>query len=335
MFFQATTAADLGFPASKASNCKCLLGGSPPLPEEGRKRLCRQSSDKLKIRPKTCEIQIQWAFERREYARRESVWSSVSVDKPYKAQSCRKAEGLARRLHTPDRRRTMTYSKDWLQVSKRVSICVLLIARAVIANSTGHVDPAQEDTQEKVSEPSFGASQHERGLRFDDRPLSLQLRLGAATIVGEIGIVAEYDISDRLNVGLGIGTNTSGPMPGAHVRLRPLVFRDDRGSVAHAVVGEAGVSVGYYDPGILTFNFDVDHPDPPKYVPKLVVWWQLEAGWEARWATGLLVRSTIGVAQCFVNPTLQYSYQGKQYTTNGDGAPPRAFVATLATGYAF
>lgn len=209
-----------------------------------------------------------------------------------------------------------------------------MTAKFASANWASEIDRHPQDGEEETADQLPAEAQWE-GLQFDERPLGLQLRLGTATTVGELGIVAEYDLLDWLNVGLGVGTNMSGLMPGAHVRLRPLVLRNESGRVAHAIMAEAGLSAGYYDPGKLSMDLDGHGPDPSKYVPKLVVWWQAEVGWEARWAGGLTLRASMGMAQCFVDPVLRYTDEGKQYQTSGDGSPPRTLVQTLAVGYAF
>lgn len=200
------------------------------------------------------------------------------------------------------------------------------------ANSSNDID---RTTVLAAETPAPERARPTLGLHFDERPWGMQLRFGAATSVGELGIAAEYDVVDWLNLGLGIGSNFSGPMPGAHVRFRPLVSRNESGRVAHAIVGEAATSVGYYDPGVLSWDLDGGGAQPARYVPKVVVWWQVEAGWEAKWASGLTFRVSLGFAQCFTNPTLRYSRDGRQYTTSGSGPPPRAFAQTLAVGYAF
>jgi hypothetical protein len=280
-----------------------------------------------------CEIGIQSVFDGTECARPERA---RGLSYPLVGAHFGKLS-RCRRVGTPCAipRLKMKYSRDWLQISRRISTCVFLTAKVASANWASEIDRAPLDGQEEIADQLPAETQRGQGLRFDERRFGLQLRLGAATTVGEIGIVSEYDVLDWLNIGLGIGTNASGLMPGAHVRLRPLVVRNESGRVAHAIMGEAGLSAGYYDPGILSMDLDGGGPDPPKYVPKQVIWWQAEVGWEARWSSGLTLRASMGIAQCFVDPVLRYTSEGKQYETSGDGPPPTTIVETLGVGYAF
>ena len=57
--------------------------------------------------------------------------------------------------------------------------------------------------------------------RFDDEPVSLGIAVGVGTLVGEAGILFEYELDDRLAFGAGIGVNLEGWMGGPYLRLRP------------------------------------------------------------------------------------------------------------------
>jgi hypothetical protein len=123
----------------------------------------------------------------------------------------------------------------------------LAIARGRLPRRTWDPNsPAIAEAPAPQESPKPGAAD----LGFDRRPLGVQLRLGAGTTVGQLGTVVEYDLFDRVNVGLGIGVGVHrdgfGLIPGAHMRLRPLVFRNSSGAAVHALFTELGISHGRY-----------------------------------------------------------------------------------------
>jgi hypothetical protein len=127
-------------------------------------------------------------------------------------------------------------------LSTSVLGCTFLVAPLAQANWADEIDRNQQDESDPtaVEVPVEPETPKVRGLRFSDRPFNLQLRVGASTTVGELGIVAEYDLLDRVNVGVGFGTNILGLMPGAHLRFRPIVSRNNSGAAVHAVFTELG-----------------------------------------------------------------------------------------------
>jgi len=181
-------------------------------------------------------------------------------------------------------------------------------------------------------------------VHFDDRPFNLQLRLGVSSNVGLAGIAIEYDVDDRVNVGIGLGLIRSGVVSEAHTRFRPLVFRMRGGKSAHAVVVEGAVSRSRDDGS----SFErlgycaADRPDPtspcfdPGYLPEWVWWGQLEVGWEFRSKTGILVRTTSGLA-FLVTPSEHVLTTSNGPVSYRENVPARVlpYATTFALGYAF
>jgi hypothetical protein len=218
--------------------------------------------------------------------------------------------------------------------------CTVFAATPAIANWADEIDQNPQDASDfpvkkTLEEPVAPAV---RGVRFNDKPFNLQLRIGASTTVGELGIMAEYDLLDRVNVGLGIGTNIVGLMPGAHLRLRPIVSRNNSGVAAHAVFTELGLSRGFYSggaaDGVAGLMCETCYDDPI-YKGKPVWWGQVEVGWEIRWASGLLLRASTGIAAIIAEPSWQCTKSGTPVPCTG--TRPRGWVEayTFAIGYAF
>lgn len=201
--------------------------------------------------------------------------------------------------------------------------------------------PFPDDTTELTQVSAAPTAVSRVGLRFDERPLNLQIRFGASTSVGELGVVVEHDVLDRLNLGVGFGTNIVGMMPGVHVRLRPIVLRNSSGRVTHALVAELGGSRGLYQGSYADGVADLmcgggsGCDDEPIYTKREVWWSQFELGWEMRSASGLLLRASTGAAMTVPNPVWRCSRNDAEVACTG--LPPARFVPvlTFAIGYAF
>lgn len=100
--------------------------------------------------------------------------------------------------------------------------------------------------------PNSGDEQPRK--RFTDLPMLFELRTGFGTSVGEIGLVGEYNVLDRLALGAGIGLNIWGPIWGIHVRGRPIIGATQSGRL-HAMTFETSFSQGMYA-GIPAFPND-------------------------------------------------------------------------------
>jgi hypothetical protein len=183
-------------------------------------------------------------------------------------------------------------------------------------------------------------------VEFDDRPFNVQLRLGFGSSVGVSGLVGEVDLDDRINIGAGAGTNLRGAIVGAHVRLRPLVFRTSQGGAAHAIPIEAAVSRSRYS-GALGDGFLSDlcegawnDPKSRCYDPPITaewVWWgQIETGWEFRHRSGLSLRATTGVAWLLATPNWQCTIDGAPVPC-GHRVPSTVLPGTFtfSVGYSF
>jgi hypothetical protein len=179
---------------------------------------------------------------------------------------------------------------------------------------------------------------------FDDRPFNLQVRTGFGSSVGSLGLVGEFDLDDRFNVGAGAGTNLLGLIVGAHARLRPVVFRTSSGRAAHAIVAEGAVSRSRYSgslDGLMSSLCEGAWDDPksqcydPPIDPEWVWWGQLEVGWEFRHRNGMLVRATTGAAVMLAMPDWKCTLHGAPAPC-GHSSPALSLpTLTLAMGYAF
>jgi len=225
-------------------------------------------------------------------------------------------------------------------VSTAVLVCAFLASAPARGNWADEIDHDQLEASQAPTEvvPENPVTPTVRGLRFNDRPFNLQLRIGASTTVGELGVVAEYDVLDRINAGIGLGTNVVGLMPGAHVRLRPIVLRNISGVAVHAVFTELGLSRGNYSGSLqdgLLAGLCGNDCDGPVYKSKTVWWGQAEVGWEMRWANGILLRGSAGMAAVIAEPAWQCTISGNSVPCTGSRPSGWAEVYTFAVGYAF
>jgi hypothetical protein len=225
-------------------------------------------------------------------------------------------------------------------VSTAVLGCAFLASAPATANWANEIDGDQLEESNAPGKvvPGNPVAPTVPGLRFNDKPFNLQLRIGASTTVGELGVVAEYDILDRINVGIGLGTNVVGLMPGAHLRLRPIVSRNISGVAVHAVFAELGLSRGNYSGSLqdgLLAGLCGNDCDGAIYKSKTVWWGQVEVGWEMRWANGILLRGSTGMAVVIAEPAWQCTRSGNSVPCSGSRPSGWAEVYTFAVGYAF
>jgi hypothetical protein len=181
-------------------------------------------------------------------------------------------------------------------------------------------------------------------VHFDDRPFNLQLRLGVSSNVGLAGVAIEYDVDDRVNVGIGLGLTRPGLVTEAHTRFRPLVFRMRGGKSVHAVVVEGAASRSRYDGisseplGDCAGNLqDATSPCLDRWsLPEWVWRGQIEVGWEFRSKTGILVRTTSGVG-FLLTPSEQVRITSNGPVLHRENLPARVsqYATTFALGYAF
>jgi hypothetical protein len=170
--------------------------------------------------------------------------------------------------------------------------------------------------------------------RFDQRPLSVWQRIGAAASTGLVGMVLEYNLHDRLALNVGIGTNLLGLSSAVGARVRPLVVASSNHEQLHALTFESSLSRSAYrgdgPGGILC--------DDGCMRSEYVAWAQTEVGWEARFGRHWQVQTSLGAAYLLGNP--QFSCVNSQHDP-ARCASPRApdlrvlFSQTLGVGYAF
>jgi hypothetical protein len=175
--------------------------------------------------------------------------------------------------------------------------------------------------------------------QFDDAPFHLELQFGAATTVGVLGIVAEYNVLDELALGAGLGLNGFGPIWGVHARARPLIGASRSGKTLHALFVEAAFSRGQFggDPlqGLGSLGTCDSSCNSVVVVPELISWAQLELGWEAQFVSRLTLRTALGVALALNRPDWRCE-SGGPVSCAGEALPATTlFVQTLALGYAF
>src|SRR5205085_1946435 len=131
--------------------------------------------------------------------------------------------------------------------------------------------------------------------RFDDEPYYFELRTGWSTTVGLIGLVAEYNLSDRVAVGAGAGLNLYGDEWELNARFRPLIAASRNGLTLHALTIESALSTSKYSGSPFELVGCLDGCDRT-LVPQQVLWAQLDLGWEMRLGSGMTVRAALGGA---------------------------------------
>lgn len=183
--------------------------------------------------------------------------------------------------------------------------------------------PATETPSERVPRP-----------RFDDRPLAFELRTGAASATGLVGIVLEYNVHDRLALNAGVGTNLLGISSAVGARVRPMIGASSNGKQLHALVLEATLSRSAYEGGWAAEQlFCEDRCMQPRYVG----WAQAELGWEARIGRWQL-QTTVGAAFLIGNPQFSCRHDGidsPAYCGSSQNVARVLFTQTIGAGYAF
>ncbi|MEO6599753.1 MAG: hypothetical protein ABIQ16_07765, partial [Polyangiaceae bacterium] len=169
--------------------------------------------------------------------------------------------------------------------------------------------------------------------RFDDHPLAIELRTGAATATGLLGVVLEYNVHDRLAFNAGVGTNLLGLSSSVGARVRPVIGASGNRKQLHAFVVETSLSrSAYLGDWIAGFPCD-DHCIQPRYVG----WAQAELGWEARIGHWQL-QTTLGAAFLLGNPQFSCRQDGFDSPANcasSGGVTRVLFTQTIGAGYAF
>jgi hypothetical protein len=175
---------------------------------------------------------------------------------------------------------------------------------------------------------------------FDDRPWQAEIRFGAGTTVGLLGLVGELNLLDRMALGAGLGFNELGAAFGAHARFRPLVFRGSRS--LHALTLELAYSQTRYrgEPGFVPSICEGNPDDPesscfdPPVVPVRAHWGQIEFGWEARFPSGFTLRVATGGAWLLHGVEWRCEFENAEAPCRSDPGPSVPVLA-LAVGYAF
>jgi hypothetical protein len=149
-------------------------------------------------------------------------------------------------------------------------------------------------------------------LQYDERPWTLQVRFGLGTTVGGTGLVGEWDVADRFNVGMGLGfgllpergrSTWSSLEPGAHLRVRPWIWGGRDSELA--IIVEYGVSSSRSDGEGLGPGCWENCESNPIYQTRRVVWQQLELGIEYRLRVGYSFRLSTGDAWYLWTPDWQ------------------------------
>jgi hypothetical protein len=178
--------------------------------------------------------------------------------------------------------------------------------------------------------PSVVANDDASRPRFDDHPLALELRLGAAAATGVLGVVLEYNVHDRLALNAGVGTNLLGLSNSVGARVRPWVLASGNRKQLHALVLEGSLSrsvyAGEWGGGILC----EDRCTQPRYV----AWAQGELGWEARFGQWQ-VHTSLGAASLLGDPQFSCAHGQADPDHCGSRVARVLFSQTIGVGYAF
>jgi hypothetical protein len=181
--------------------------------------------------------------------------------------------------------------------------------------------------------PSQQANEKPRP-RFDDHPLAIALRTGAASATGLAGVLLEYNVHDRLVLNAGVGTNLLGISSAVGARVRPVIGASGNRKQLHAFVVEASLSrSGYQGDWIADLFFCDDRCVQPRYVG----WAQAELGWEARIGHWQL-QTTLGAAFLLGNPQFSCRHDGFDSPANcgsSEAVTRVLFTQTIGAGYAF
>lgn len=168
---------------------------------------------------------------------------------------------------------------------------------------------ANEATGVRIGQPR---PVHVLDPKFTSRRIQVQFQTGVGTSVGEAGVIAEYNLHDRLALGGGVGTNIVGVEVSAHARARPLIGTTDSGRL-HALTLQSALALGQYKKlGDVVWS----QCDEPRYCPlgpspEWVAWLQFELGWETRASNGFLFRVSAGYAFAINSPNWRCTIEGK------------------------
>ena len=154
--------------------------------------------------------------------------------------------------------------------------------------------------------------------RFDDQPWVLSAELGLASLVGLGGLLAGYNVHDRLEFDAGLGSAAGGdPAFAINAHGRPLLWYSPRREQLQSLTLDVGFSFSRYE----TVNLGVqgkaafaENSDGPTYHLALAHWFQYAFGWEMLTQHGYDLRAAFGVAI----PT----NTSEVYCTNSEGKTP-------------
>ncbi|HKO54092.1 MAG TPA: hypothetical protein VJV79_40565 [Polyangiaceae bacterium] len=179
-------------------------------------------------------------------------------------------------------------------------------------------------------EPSVAANDEAPRPRFDDHPLAIEVRTGAAAATGLLGAVLQYSVHDRLLVNAGVGTNLLGISSSLGVGVRPLVVASGNRKQLHAMILETSLSRSAYVGELGGAFFCETGCVRPRYV----AWAQAEVGWQARFGRWQ-IQTSLGAATLLGKP--QFSCTPSQADPDDCGtAVTRVLMTqTIGFGYAF
>lgn len=183
--------------------------------------------------------------------------------------------------------------------------------------------PVAETPNEQASRP-----------RYDDHPFAVELRTGAASATGLVGVVFEYNAHDRLVLNAGVGTNLLGISSAVGARVRPVIGASSNGKQLHALVLEATLSRSAYLGDWAAEEFFCDNRCT---LPRYVGWAQAELGWEGRIGHWQL-QTTVGAAFMLGHPQFSCRHDGIDSAANCSSSQTLTrvlFTQTLGVGYAF
>lgn len=178
-------------------------------------------------------------------------------------------------------------------------------------------------------------------IAFTDRRFQLETRVGIDTSVGEVGLVGEYNLFERLAIGAGFGTNTLGPEWGVHVRLRPIVGTSSSGRRLHAFTVETALSRGQYAgtidvlPSLGPCMEGDTSGCPTERSAEWMTWLQFELGWETRAEYGFSLRLSSGYAMALNAPAWKCTVLGKAVTCDKSSGNADSTTFTVGVGYAW
>jgi hypothetical protein len=179
--------------------------------------------------------------------------------------------------------------------------------------------------------PPDDTEQPARNVTFDERPYAAHAILGIGSPVGLLGVDFEYNVVDRLALGVGAGTGGDRFETALLARVRPFIFEEPKRAQA-ITVGLAGcLATRATYPGLTPFEESrgahVDAAIKPAY------WVHADIGYELRVRNGFSMFVIVGLAY-LINQIDAVCYRGPGCTNDQTLAPGTVLppILTLSVG---